>query len=101
MLRLKIMLNLDHTFQTLTVELIENAEDLDIVMPMCNLFEYSQNYSTTSGHLWNYYRAEIDDVDDNRSDGKSFKYKTKIVQKIPERPPFSETKYVCVLMWQI
>ena len=24
-------------------ELIENAEDLDIVMPMCNLLEYSKN----------------------------------------------------------
>ena len=29
--------------------LIDNAEDLDIVMPMCNLLEYSQNYFMTSG----------------------------------------------------
>ena len=28
---------------------------------------------------------KIDDVDDNASDGKFFKYKTKIVQKIPGR----------------
>ena len=27
----------------------ENAEDLDIVMPMYNLLEYSKNYSKTSG----------------------------------------------------
>ena len=67
--------------------LIENAEDLDIVMPMYNLLEYSENYLMTSGSLWNYYREEIDDVDDNASDGKSFKYKTKIVGKSPERPP--------------
>ena len=33
----------------------------------------------TSGRLWNYYREETDDVDDNASDGKSFEYKTKIV----------------------
>ena len=32
---------------------IENAEDLDIVMPMYNLLEYSNNYSRTSISLWN------------------------------------------------
>ena len=49
--------------------LIGNAEDLDIAMPMYNLLEYSQNDSMTSGSLWNFYRDEIDDVDDNASDG--------------------------------
>ena len=34
--------------------LVENAEDLDIVMPMYNFLEYSKNYSKTSGSLWNY-----------------------------------------------
>ena len=55
-------------------------------MPMYNLLEYSQNYSMTSGRLWNYYGDEIDDVEDNASDGKSFHYKTKIVGKIPRKP---------------
>ena len=32
---------------------IDTAEDLDIVMPMYNLLEYSDNYSITSGSLWN------------------------------------------------
>ena len=36
--------------------LIDNAEDLDIVMPMCNLIEYNKNYFKTTGSLWNYYR---------------------------------------------
>ena len=36
----------------------ENAEDLDTVMLMYNLLEYSANYSMTSGSLWNYYRYE-------------------------------------------
>ena len=47
--------------------LIENAEDLDIVMPMYNLLEYSKNFSKTSGSLWNYYRDELTDEanDDN------------------------------------
>ena len=38
--------------------LIDNAEDLDIVMPMYTLIEYSKNYSKTSGTFWNYYRDE-------------------------------------------
>ena len=38
--------------------LIDNAEDLDIVMPIYNLIEYSKNYRKTTGSLWNYYRNE-------------------------------------------
>ena len=30
---------------------------------------------------WDYYRDEINDINDNDSDCKSFKYKTKIVGK--------------------
>ena len=30
----------------------------DIVMPLYNLIEYSDNYSKTSGSLWQYYRDE-------------------------------------------
>ena len=45
--------------------LIDNAEDLNTVMSIYNLLEHSQNYSITSGSLWNYYIGEIDDVDDN------------------------------------
>ena len=33
--------------------LIENAEDLDILIPMYNLIEYSRNYSKIFGTLWN------------------------------------------------
>ena len=31
---------------------IDNAKDIDIVMPMYNLIEYSDNYAKTSGSLW-------------------------------------------------
>ena len=31
---------------------INNAQDIDIVMPMFKLIEYSDNYSKTSGSLW-------------------------------------------------
>ena len=57
--------------------LIDNAEDLNIVMPIYNSLEYSQHYYMTSGSLCNYYEDEIDDVNDNASDGNLFKYKTK------------------------
>ena len=33
---------------------IDNAEYVDIVMPMYNLIEYGDNYSKTSGSLWQY-----------------------------------------------
>ena len=31
---------------------VDNAEYIDIVMPMCKLIEYSETYSKTSGSLW-------------------------------------------------
>ena len=34
--------------------LTDNAEDLDIVMPMYSLIEYNKNYKNTTGSLWNY-----------------------------------------------
>ena len=37
---------------------IDNAEDLDIVMPMYNSLEYSKNYRKTTATLWNYYRDQ-------------------------------------------
>ena len=33
---------------------VDDAKDIDIVMPMYNLIEYSDNYSKTSGSLWKY-----------------------------------------------
>ena len=57
---------------------IDNAQDIDIVMPMYNLIEYSDNYSKTSGGLWQYYK---DDPNDNLTDSESFKSKVKIAEK--------------------
>ena len=54
----------------------DKAEDLDVVMPMYNLLEYSKNYRKTTGSLWNYYRDEPSDP--LSSDSESFKYKTSI-----------------------
>ena len=35
---------------------IDNGKDIDVVMPMYNLTEYSDNYSKISGVLWQYFR---------------------------------------------
>ena len=65
--------------------LIDNAEDLDVVMPMYNLLEYSKNYRKATGSLWNYYRDELSDDRNNNNNlnknvinSESFKYKTSI-----------------------
>ena len=50
---------------------IDNAEDLDVVMPMYNLLEYSKNYRTTTGSWWNFYRDEPSNL--LSSNSKSFK----------------------------
>ena len=42
------------------------------------------NYSMTSRSSWNYDRDEIDDVDGNTSDCKSFEYKTRIIRNTRE-----------------
>ena len=64
---------------------IEDADDLDIVMPMYNLLEYSKKYRKTIGSLYNYYRDELtNDNNDNNFDNRNlvnseaFKYKNKI-----------------------
>ena len=61
--------------------LIDNAEDLDIVMPMYKLLEYSKSYSKTTGSLWNYYRDEPNRGANNNinyliKDSKFFDYNT-------------------------
>ena len=71
---------------------INNAEDPDIVMPMYNLFEYSNNHSMTLGSLWNYYGDEVNDsanennnannfrINNNKTTAsKSFEYKEKLI----------------------
>ena len=41
---------------------IDTARDIDVVVPMYNLIEYSDNYAKTSGSLWQYFK---DDPNDN------------------------------------
>ena len=67
-------------------ELIEDPDDLDIVIPMYNLLEYSKNYRKTIGSLYNYYKDELNDdanlnnfANNNVVSSNSFQYKNKII----------------------
>ena len=64
---------------------IDNAKDIDIVMPMYNLIEYSDNYAKTTGSLWQYCkdipaRDANDEITEFRRGNTtdSFKFKAKI-----------------------
>ena len=45
---------------------VDNTKDIDIMMPMYNLIEYSDNYSKTFGSLWQYVK-DIPAVNDNNA----------------------------------
>ena len=70
---------------------VDEAEHINIAMPMYNLIEYSDNYSDTSGTLWQFKRDEqpkennenLSDVCTNNS--SSFKYKSNLIGTIPNR----------------
>ena len=57
---------------------IDNAEDLDVVMPMYNFLEYSKNYRKPTRSFWNYYRDEPSNPLCSYSE--SFKSKTIITE---------------------
>ena len=60
---------------------VDYANFLNITMPMYNLIEYSDNYSDTSGSLWDFKRDEIDNNANvtNDNNAPSFKYKANII----------------------
>ena len=60
---------------------IDNAEDLDIVVSMDSLLEYSDNYSITSRSLCNYYRDEMNnDPSENNAAGIKINNKNTITE---------------------
>ena len=61
---------------------IDDVEDLDLVMSMYNLIEYSSNHSETMGSLWFYSKDEATGFNANiasTDNFKSFKYKAKLL----------------------
>ena len=79
---------------------IDNARAIDVLMPMYNSIEYSDNYLRTSGSLWQYYRHEppltvtsvIVDIFPGSS--VSFKFKQKIIGKTDN----NGTKHVYIMV---
>ena len=69
-------------------EHVDTAENLDIVMPMYNLIEYSDNYQDSSATLYQYKRdepPEDDAVADLTADNSSsFKYQIKLLGNVTE-----------------
>ena len=60
---------------------VDNADNFDIIMPMYNLIEYSDNYSDTSGSLWKFKRGKQNMNNRNPAnvitdDSSSFRYKS-------------------------
>ena len=69
---------------------IDEADFINIAMPMYNLIEYSDNYSDTSGSLWQFKRDEIEGNVDLTVDGNnilnnssSYKYKSSLIGNLP------------------
>ena len=92
---------------------INNAEDFDTIMPMHNLWEYSENYSLTSGNFLNYYRDKLNNnVNQNYAiinrknnnkwtTGKHFECKREILRKTSSNNKRSNVKVVCSLdLWR-
>ena len=70
-------------------EHVDTAENLDIVMPMYNVIEYSDNYQDSSGILYQYKRDEPPDNNVNLTDDNStsFKYKVNLLGNIDVANP--------------
>ena len=81
---------------------VDNAEDIDIVVSIYNLIEYSDAYSKASESLWRYYRDEpaLDNnnniADFHAADNNSHSFKFQ--QKITGQTENSETKDVEVML---
>ena len=85
---------------------VDNAKDIDIVMPMYNLIEYSNNYSKTSGSLCQYCKdvpAMDDDgdiVDFNGANATdSFNFKAKITGQTGNNGRINNVKIMILLKY--
>ena len=74
-------------FSTCTTKIndvfVDEANHIYIAMPMYNLIEYSDNYSDTSGSLWQFKRDEVpaNNADLTINNSQSFKYKAALLGK--------------------
>ena len=72
-------------------EHVETAENLDMIMPMYSLLEYSNNYADSSGSLWQFERNEQNMTNAGNpnnvttADSSSFKYKSSLSKDLNSR----------------
>ena len=80
---------------------IDEADFINITMPMYNLIEYSDNYSDTSGSLWQFRRDEIINNADVTNDNNtlSFKYKASIIGNTEDNGTKSKVKIAVPLKY--
>ena len=83
--------------------LIDNAKDLDIVVPIYNLLQHSKNYRKTTGSLWNYYRDEpnngaVGNINYSIKYSKSFNYKTSNTGKLEGKNVEKDDVEIVVLL---
>ena len=71
----------------LFTHIVETSENLDIIMPMYNLIEYSDNYADSSGSSYHFKRDESpmnnagNPVNVALDNSTSFKYKASLLGK--------------------
>ena len=75
---------------------VGNAQDINIVRPMYNVIEYSNNYSKTSGSLWQYCK---DEPNDNWAGSESLKSKVKITENTPAGSNTKDVKIIVPLKY--
>ena len=74
-------------FSTCTTKIgytfVDEENHIYIAMPMYNLIEYSNNYSDTSGNLWQFKTDEVPagNADLTVNNSQSFKYKAALLEK--------------------
>ena len=62
---------------------VDEADFINIAMPMYNLIKYSDNYSDTSGSLWQFKRDEIaTNTNVRNANSSSFKYKSSLIDNL-------------------
>ena len=76
---------------------IDDAEDLNLVMAMYNLIEYSYNYSEMTNSLWIYPKDKMNNFNPdtaNNDNFQSIKYKAKILGNTVTQPaPYLPLKF--------
>ena len=95
------------TFSTYTTKIndifVDEANHIYIAMPMYNLIEYSDNYSDTSGSLWQFKRDEVpaNNADLTINNSQSFKYKTALLgETVDHNDGISFVKNVKIVVHQ-